>query len=117
MNEAVDRVIVERGRLDAGVSSSFFVSLAAHFVLIAVAIAAPLLKPRAPLLQVSDGFAVALPRGGGGSPRAAEPPAAKPEPEPKPAEPPPAAPPPKVIKPPREQARPNALPGGRFKVV
>ncbi len=110
MNEAVDRVIVERGRLDAGLSRSFLVSLTGHFVLIAVAVAAPLLMPRAALLQVSEGFAVVLPRGGGGSPRASEP-AAKPEPEPKPAEPAePPPPPPKVIKPPREQARPNALP-------
>lgn len=110
MNEAVDRVLIERSALDAGLSRSFLVSLTAHVVLLAVAIAAPLLTPRSPILQVTDGFAVVLPRGGGGVPRASEPPAAKPEPEAKPVEPPPAAPPPKVIKPPREQARPNALP-------
>ena len=114
MNEAVDRVIVERGRLEAGFSSSFFVSVTGHLVLIAVAVAAPLLMPREPLLRVADGFAVALPRGGGGSPRAAAPPAAKPEPKPEakpePAPPPP-EPPPKVLKPPREQAPPpDALP-------
>ena len=115
MNEAVDRVIVERGRLDAGLSSSFFVSITGHLVLVAVAVAAPLLMPREPLLRVADGFAVVLPRGGGGSPRATAPPAAKPEPkpavEPEPAETAP-PPPPKVLKPPREQAPapPDALP-------
>ena len=112
MNEAVDRVLAERSALDAGLSRSFIVSLTAHLVLFAVAIAAPLLTPRAPILQEADGFAVVLPRGGGGSPRASEPPARKPEPKPvgQPAEPPPPAPPPRVLKPPREQARPNALP-------
>jgi TonB family protein len=114
VNEAVDRVIVERGRLDAGLSSSFLVSLTGHLVLVAVAVAAPLLMPRQPLLRVADGFAVALPRGGGGSPRAAAPPAVKPEPkpevEPEPVETAP-EPPPKVLKPPREQAPPpDALP-------
>jgi protein TonB len=106
VNEAVDRLIVERGKLDSGLSSSFFVSLTAHVVLITTAIAFPLLMPRQPLLQVTDGFAVVLPRGGGGAP---QPPAAKPKPEPaKPA--PTVAPPPKVLKPPREQPRPGALP-------
>jgi TonB family protein len=107
VNEAVDRLIDERGRLDAGLSPSFFVSLTAHIALIGLAVAAPLFMPRQPLLQVTDGFAVVLPRGGGGPRR---PPAAT-KPEPKPAEPAPTvAPPPKVIKPPREQPRPNALP-------
>jgi TonB family protein len=113
VNEAVDRVIVERARLDAGLSSSLLVSLTAHLILIAGAVVAPLLMPREPLLHVVPGFAVALPRGGGGSPRATKPPAAKPEPKPEPkAEAPPAAPepPPKVLKPPREQAPANALP-------
>jgi protein TonB len=109
VNEAIDRLIVERGRLDAGLSPSFLVSLTAHALLIGLAVAAPLFMPRQPLLQVTDGFAVVLPRGGGG-PR--QPPAAtQPKPEPKPAEPAPTvAPPPKVLKPPREQPRPDALP-------
>jgi protein TonB len=116
LNEAVDRVIVERARLDAGLSRSFYVSLTAHMLLVSVAVAAPLLLPRKPLLEVADGFAVALPRGGGGSPRATSPPAAKPEPEPPPeAKPEPVQaapePPPRVLKPPREQAPPpDALP-------
>jgi TonB family protein len=106
VNEAVDRLLVERGRIDAGLSGPFAFSLVAHLVLIGVAVAAPFLMPRQPLLQVTDGFAVVLPRGGGGPQRPA---AAKPEPKPaKPA--PTVAPPPKVMKPPREQPRPNALP-------
>ena len=107
MNEAVDRLIVERGRLEAGLSNSFFVSLTGHIVLIAGAITAPLLMPRQPLLQVTSGFAVALPRGGGGAP---QPPTTQPRAQPKPAEPAPTVAPPKVLQPPREQARPNALP-------
>jgi TonB family protein len=107
VNEAVDRLIVERGKLDSGLSSSFFVSLTAHVVLITTAVAVPLLVPRRPLLQVTNGFAVVLPRGGRGTP---QPPAA--QPQPKPAEPAPTAapPPPAVLKPPREQPKPNALP-------
>jgi len=107
VNEAVDRLIVERGKLDSGLSSSFFVSLTAHVVLITTTIAVPLLMPRQPLLQVTNGFAVVLPRGGGGTP---QPPAAKPQPKPAQPKPTAAPPPPKVLKPPREQARPNALP-------
>jgi TonB family protein len=114
VNEAVDRVIAERARLDAGLSRSFYASLTAHMVLVAVAVAAPLLMPRKPLLEVMDGFAVALPRGGGGPPRATSPPAARSEPAPE-AQPEPVEaapePPPKVLKPPREQAPPpDALP-------
>ena len=116
MNEAVDRVLAERSRLDAGLSRSLLASLTGHMVLVAIAVAVPLLTPRAPVLDVMDGFAVALPRGGGGTPRAAEPPPAAAEPEPPPPEetaPEPAPPPPeppRVLKPPREQPRPNALP-------
>jgi TonB family protein len=108
VNEAVDRLIVERARLDSGLSSSFVLSVTAHLVLIGAAVAAPLLAPRQPLLNVANGFTVALPRGGGGHPKATTT-----RPQPKPAAPAPTtAPPPAVIKPPREQARerPNALP-------
>jgi len=65
----------------------------------------PLLLPREPLLRVADGFAVVLPRGGGGSPTAAPP-------APAPQHQAPAAPimPPKVLKPPTEAPRPRALP-------
>jgi TonB family protein len=107
VNEAVDRLLVERARLDAGLSSSVVASLSGHIVLVAVAVAAPFLMPREPILKVTDGFAVVLPRGGGGTP---QPPAAKPQPRPEPAKPAPTVAPPKVLKPPREQPRPNALP-------
>jgi TonB family protein len=111
LNEAIDRLIVERGQLDSGLSNSLFISLTGHVVLIAVALAVPLLMPRQPVLQVTEGFAVTLPRGGGGTP---QPPAARPEPKaeatPAPPAPTAAPPPPKVLKPPREQVRPDALP-------
>ena len=111
MNEAVDRIIVERARLDAGFSNSFFASLTGHMLLVTGAIVVPMLVPKAPLLEVADGFAVALPRGGGGSPRASAPAATKPEPKPEPEAPAPTAAPPRVLKPPREQAPPaDALP-------
>ena len=107
MNEAVDRLIAERERLDTSFSGSFLVSLSAHVLLVAAAVVAPLLLPRSPLLDVQSGFAVALPRGGGGVPR---PPAPQPKAAPPaPAEPAPAAPP-KVLKPPTEAPRPDALP-------
>jgi hypothetical protein len=106
VNEAVDRLIAERERLDAGLSAPVVVSLGAHVLLAAVAILAPLLMPRGPVLQVTDGFAVELPRGGGGVPQAPAPPPAA---QPRPPEPAPAAPP-KVLKPPTEAPRPNALP-------
>jgi TonB family protein len=111
VNEAVDRVIIERARLDAGLSNSLFVSLTGHAVLVAAAIVVPMLAPRAPVLNVTDGFAVVLPRGGGGSPNVTAPPAAKPEAKPEPPAPAPPVEPPKVLKPPREQAPPpDALP-------
>lgn len=101
MNEAVDRLIVERERMDAGFPAGLLASLAAHLLLVGAAFAAPLLFPRGPVLRVADGFAVTLPRGGG--PAAA--PTAAPEPKPQ------AAPaPPKVLKPPKEEPRPEALP-------
>ena len=80
-------------------------------LLVTGAIVVPMLVPKAPLLEVADGFAVALPRGGGGSPRASAPAATKPEPKPEPEAPAPTAAPPRVLKPPREQAPPaDALP-------
>jgi TonB family protein len=105
VNEAVDRLIAERERLDSGLSGSLLVSIAAHLTFVGLAVALPLLLPRGPVLRVADGFAVVLPRGGGGSP-AAVPPARAPQPQA------PAAPaaPPKVLKPPTEAPRPHALP-------
>jgi len=108
VNEAVDRLIVERERLDRGLPATLLVSIVAHLVLIAAAVALPHLLPREPPLKVADGFAVVLPRGGGGSPAAQTPPAAAPAPKPEPAVS--AAPPPQVVKPPTEAPKPRALP-------
>jgi len=102
LNDPVDRVIVERGRMDAGFPGGVLVSLVLHLVLVGVAVAAPALFPQKAQIRVEDGFAVPLPRGGGGTPNPA-PPAA---PEPK-AEAPPASavePPPLVRKPPKDAA-------------
>ena len=111
MNEAVDRLIAERERLDAGLPGTLLLSIVGHLALIATAIALPLLLPRQPLLRVSDiGFTIVMPRGGAGSPVADAPPAAAPASQPAPtvsAAPPPA---PKVLKPPTEAPRPKALP-------
>ncbi|HXY38925.1 MAG TPA: TonB family protein [Vicinamibacteria bacterium] len=110
MNEAVDRLIAERERLDAGLPGTVVVSIVAHLTLIATVVAVPMLLPKEPLLKVADGFAVVLPRGGG-SPVTAPPapPAAAPRPAPPVTAPP--APAPKIIKPPtKEVAHPNALP-------
>jgi len=112
VNEAVDRLIMEREHLDDGLSSSVAVSVTAHVFLIAGALLAPLLMPKPPALLVADGFTVALPRGGGGVPAPPQPkPVEPPPPEPaKVEEPAPAPPPTKVLKPPTEAPRPNALP-------
>jgi TonB family protein len=111
VNEAVDRLIAERERLDHGLSATVLVSIFGHMLLVSAAIVLPRLLPREPPLRVADGFAVVLPRGGGGSPTAQAPPAAAPAPNtPAPAvsaAPPPA---PKVLKPPTEAPRPRALP-------
>ena len=101
MNEAIDRLIVERQRLDRGLPATVLFSIAAHLVAAGLAVGLPRLFPAAPPLRVVDGFAVVLPRGGGGSPQA--PPAAAPAPQPAPvaSAPPAAAAPPQVRKPPK----------------
>lgn len=102
MNEAIDRLIAERERFDAGLPGPLLASLAAHFTVVGLALAVPLLLPGEPPLRVADGFAVVLPRGGGGTPAAAAPvatPAVKPAPAP-----------PKVLKPPQAAPKPQALP-------
>jgi len=109
VNEAVDRLIAERQRLDRGLPATVLVSLAAHFAVAGLAVGLPLLLPREPPLKVMPGFAVVLPRGGGGSPTA-EPPAAGPGPQPVPAAPVAAPAPPQVLKPPTAQPKPRALP-------
>ena len=113
MNDPVDRVIVERGRMDAGFPGGVLVSLVLHLVLVGVAVAAPMLFPSKPQIMVADGELVPLPRGGGGNPNPAPAaPAAAPQPK---AEAPPAAaaePAPLVRKPPKDEIQQpkNALP-------
>jgi periplasmic protein TonB len=111
LNDPVDRVIVERGRMDAGFPGGVLVSLVLHLVLVGVAVAAPVLFPQKVQIRVADGFAVPLPRGGGGTPKAAPPAAAEPKTEAPPA--PAAEPPPLVRKAPKDaEPKPpsNALP-------
>ncbi|HKC12067.1 MAG TPA: hypothetical protein VKI41_08530, partial [Vicinamibacteria bacterium] len=66
MNEAVDRVILQREAMDAGFPGSLGLSLVVHLLIVGGAVAAPYLLPHEPPLRVAAGFAVALPRGGGG---------------------------------------------------
>jgi TonB family protein len=105
VNEAVDRVIAERQRLDRGLAATMLVSVGAHLAAAGLAVTVPLVLPRKPPLQVFEGgFAVVLPRGGGGFP-------APPAPAPAAAAPAPAEPaPPKVIKPEKALPPPRALP-------
>lgn len=107
MNEPVDRVIQERQRLEAGFRGGVVLSVAGHLVLVGGSFAAQFMLPSAPPLQVADGFAVVLPRGGGGVPQppAAAPPASTP-PETAPAMPEA----PKVLKPPKEETPTKGLP-------
>jgi protein TonB len=111
VNDAVDRLIVERGAMDAGFSRGLTLSAAAHVVVVALAVLGPMLFPPGPPIRAIDGFAVVLPRGGGGAPAPAPPAPAKAEPEA--ATPPAPAPvekPPDVIKPPKEPPPKNRLP-------
>jgi TonB family protein len=110
VNEAVDRLIAERGRLDRGLPVTMMASLFGHLMLVASVIVLPRFLPHEPPLRIADGFAVVLPRGGGGSPAAQAPPAAAPAPRPAPAASEAPPPPPKVLKPPVEAPRPRALP-------
>lgn len=109
MREAVDTLIAERERLDAGLPGTVAMSLAAHLLVIGMALVLPALLPKKPPLWVeTEGFAVVLPRGGGGSPRATAPAPASARPAARDAT---SAPlPPKVIKPPVAVPRPDALP-------
>jgi TonB family protein len=100
VNEAVDRLIAERQRLDRGLPATVLASLLAHLFAAGLAVGLPMLLPRGPALRVADGFAVVLPRGGGGLPAAAPPATAAA---------PPAAPP-QVLKPPVAEPKPQALP-------
>lgn len=108
MNDPVDRVLVERQRtLDAGFQTGVLASLVAHLLTVGLAFAAPLMFPKEPPIKIADGFAVVLPRGGGGNPDAGgqetPPPVETPAPAPQPE--PPAPEPPKVLKPPKEEPK------------
>jgi periplasmic protein TonB len=112
VNEPVDRVIQERERLETGLRGGMVFSVVGHLVLVGAAFAAQLMLPSRPPLQVADGFAVVLPRGGGGVPQ--PPAAAPPQSTPPASTPPETAPPvpeaPKVVKPPKEAPRTKGLP-------
>jgi protein TonB len=114
VNDAVDRVIVERAALERGFPGGLILSGAAHALLVASIFVLPLILPKEPPLKVLDGFAVPLPPGGGG-PANPEPPApapAAPEPAPQTLAPAPAptAEPAKILKPPTEAPPKNRLP-------
>ena len=102
MNDPVNTQIEQRQALDRGLSAGFLLSLGGHLLLAGVAFGASAFAPREPLIKIASGFAVPLPRGGGGTP-SVEPPAPA-APEPAKAEPPAPRPepPPKVVKPPKE---------------
>ncbi len=106
MNDAVDRSIVEREAMDRGLPGGVVLSISAHAFLVVGVFLAALLGPKEPLLKVQDGFAVALPPGGGGSPAARAPAAPRPlPPKPEATQPPKVEPPPKIVKPPKEEPR------------
>ena len=67
MSDPIARLLAEREALDRGLSSTLAASLGAHVALVAAAFVLPWLLPREPPLRVIDGFAVVLPRGGGGA--------------------------------------------------
>lgn len=108
MSDAVSRLITDRGRIEDDFRRSVVTSSFLHVGFIA-AIFGVSLFDRDPPLRVMDGFAVVMPRGGGGAAvtRPAPPVEKPPQPEAK-AETQP-APAPKVVKPPKEQPNPNRL--------
>jgi TonB family protein len=109
--DAVDRVLEERAALDRGFGATLVLSTFGHVLLAGVSFFVAWLGARAPRIREVSGFAVVMPRGGGGpsaprpQPAAAVPPppvAAPVAPAPKP------EPPPKVLKPPKDE--PKGLP-------
>lgn len=109
MIDAVDRLILDREAMDHGFPGSLIVSIGGHGLLLGGLLFAHLLLPQGPVLNVMPAFAVALPRGGGGTPNPAPvaPPASKPKDEPK--QEPPAPEPVKILKPPKDEPK-DALP-------
>lgn len=108
MIDAVDRVLEQRAALDRGFGATLALSTFGHVAFVGLALFITWLGARGPRIREVPGFAVALPRGGGG-PSAPEPPAVPAAvPPPVTAPPAPAAkpePPPKVLKPPKEEPR------------
>ena len=111
MNDAVDRLIAERGAMDHGFQGGLLISVFAHGMLLTAAVVVPLLLPKEPPLQVIPGIFVPMPPGGGGVPNPEPPaPAQKtPDPDPQPVTAP--EPPPKLIKPPsRSEPKTKGMP-------
>jgi TonB family protein len=108
--DAVNQVIQRRETLDRGFSRGLLLSVWGHLLIVGVAVAAPLLLPKQPILRVVHGQIIPLPPGGGGSPKVEEPARAA-EPEPPASQPQPPVsepqPPPKVKKPPKKTAAPS----------
>jgi TonB family protein len=105
--DAVDRVLEQRAAMDRGFGATLALSMFGHAAVVGAALLVAWLGARGPLIREVPGFAVPLPRGGGG-PSAPQPvpPAAAPPPVTVP--PAPVArpePPPKVLKPPKEEPR------------
>lgn len=69
MNDAVDRLIAERARLDRGFPVTALVSLFGHIMLAASVLVIPRLLPHDPPLRVADGFAIVLPAAAAARPR------------------------------------------------
>jgi len=108
LRDPVDRVIEERRALDRGFGNSVTFSVVSHFLVVGAAFGAQFVLPHEPPIQVADGIAIELPRGGGGTPNV-EPPAPSQKPEPD--EQPEASEPPKVLKPPPPEKRPEPTRG------
>jgi len=102
MNDAVDRLIVERATLDRGFSRGVIVSGIGHLLLVGAAIAGPMLMPKKPRIIIAPVVAMEIPRG-------VVDPAPGPKSNPNPAKPEPLKPePPKkkdIIKPPKEEPK------------
>src|SRR5271169_2954112 len=91
--------------MDRGLPGGLVLSFSAHGFLLGAFVVAAFLGPKEPLLKIQEGFVVAMPPGGGGSPAAVQPPPAAPEPVKPEAQPPQPEPRLKVIKPPKEEKR------------
>jgi len=109
VRDAVDRVLIERASLDRGFKGSVWLSLGVHFLIVGSVFGAQFVIPKPPPIQIADGFAVVLPRGGRGVPDAPPPAPAPEEAPPQPAAEvaPEPEPPPKVIKPPTPEKKPE----------